>query len=208
MNEIITNIAQGTSSLVPNFFSRVLWPEEFSAGHRLMMDAVLDGLDPALALLLARSTDIQRGTADQATGAMAALCDCLDVLQAGGRFSFNVTEPSRWPALAVRALTVSGELRRAMLRMTRPEDVEGTLALLCQAAQKARPYLKRAEPAAPVAPAPAAPAPVSVNVALQLPEGPLPMAIVSQPPTRSVQTVERDADDEIVRTVTETREAL
>ena len=204
MNEIITNIAQGTSSLVPTFFSRVLWPDDFSAGHRLMMDAVLGGHDPALALLMARSTDLQRGTADQSTGAMAALCDCLDVLQAGGRWSFNVTEPSRWPAIAVRALSVSGEMRRGMLRMTPPEDVAGTLALLCQAAQKAGPYLKRAEPAAPDAPAPAAPAPVSVNVALQLPEGPLPMAIVSQPATRSVQTVERDEDDEITRTITET----
>jgi hypothetical protein len=138
---------------------------------------------------------------------MAALCDCLDVLQAGGRWSFNLTDPSRWPALAVRALGEPGELRRAMLRMTPPEDVAATLELLCQAAQAAGPYLKRAEPAAPAAPMPAAPAPVSVNVALQLPEGPMPVAIVSQPPMRSVQTVERDAEDEIVRTVTETREA-
>jgi len=208
VNEIITNITQGTSSLVPTFFSRVQWADDFSTGYRLMVDAVLDARDPALGLLLARATDKQLGTADQSTGAMAALCDCLDVAQAGGRWSCKVMDPSSWPALAVRALGARGELRRAMLRMTPPEDVASTLALLCRAAETIGPHLKRAEPKAPPQdPLAASPAPVSVNVALQLPEGPLPMAIVSQPPMRSVQTVERDAEDEIVRTVTETREA-
>ena len=44
-----------------------------------------------------------------------------------------------------------------------------------------------------------------VNVELALPAGPVPVAIVGQPATRSVQTVRRDEDAEIVETVTETR---
>ncbi len=209
MNEIIANVTQGTSSLVPTFFARVQFREAFDVGYRLMVEMVLNGNDPALALLESRSTDDLRPGrgADQSTGAMAALCDCLDALHAGGK-AISVPEPSRWPRGAVLALTATGELRRSILRMTQPENVAATLELLCLAARAAGPYLKRAEPVAAVAPPPAAPTPVSVNVALQLPDGPLPMAIVSQPATRSVQTVERDADDEIVRTVTETREAI
>ena len=77
-------------------------------------------------------------------------------------------------------------------------------ASLLAAARAAGPHLKRAAPPPPPAPPPA---PV-VNVQLALPAGAVPVTVVSQPATRAVQTVERDADLEITQTVTTTTPLL
>jgi len=182
--------------LVPGFFGPVHDWSEHAAGKLLMEDAILAGDDLAQTLLLCLMADEARGGQDQRAGAMDGLLACLDILQAAGK-AFSVRSAF---ALAVDALAATGVRRRALVRSTPPNRGAEMLSLLLQAGRAAGPYLRRAEPAAP----PAAPAPVQVSVALQLPDGPVPMAIVSQPATRSVQTVERDSADEIVRTVTET----
>jgi hypothetical protein len=181
------------------FFSPVVDWHEYAAGHRMTVDAVLTGDNLVHVLTLAEVADLMRGTADQRAGAMAGICDCLDALHAGGK-RLQVREGVYHYAAAVLAAT--GEKRRAMLRATLPERGAEVLDLVLQAARAAGPYLKRAEPAAAPPPEPP-PAPV-VNVALQLPAAAVPVAIVSQPATRSVQTVERDEHDEITRTITTT----
>lgn len=202
MNELIQHLARnGSGFIATDYFARVVWPDDFAAGHRLMIDAILAGDDPAMVLVLTRSADAIRGSADQSTGAVAAIMDCLDALDRGGK-RLQVAPVAEY-GLAQRALESSGEMRRAVLRATPPDYYGTMLGLLCQAARAAGPHLARSEPAAPPAPPP--PTPVQVNVALELPVGPVPMTIVGQPATRSVQTVRRDEHDEIVETVTETR---
>ncbi len=181
------------------FFGPVMDWNEHATGQRLMEDAVLAGDDLARTLWLASCADEGRRSCCQRIGALDGLLRCLDAFVASGRHVFNVRSDF---SLAVEALQSTGDKRRAIVRSTPPNRGADMLRLLLQAGRAAGPYLKRAEPVAPPPP-PAAPALV-VNAVLQLPEGPLPMAIVSQPATRSVQTVERDAEDEIVRTVTET----
>lgn len=203
MNQIATHLAAGREFLGRDYFGPVYAQSEFHAGYNLMVGAIIGGDDPGQVLALVRVADVVRGAEpEQSRGAMAGLLDCLDALQAGDK-SLHLADPAAWPAPAVRALAATGEMRRAMLRATPHGDYAATLGLLIEAARAAGPYLKRAEPAAP--PAPPAPTPFQVHVELALPPGPLPVAIVSQPATRSVQTVERDANDEIVTTVTETR---
>jgi hypothetical protein len=202
MNQIATNLATGREFLGRDYFGPVYAQSEFHAGYNLMVGAIIGGDDPGQVLGLVRVADLVRGAEpDQSRGAMAGLLDCLDALQAGDK-SLHLVDPAAWPSTAVRALATTGEMRRAMLRATPHGDYAATLALLIAAARAAGPYLKRAEQAAP--PAPPSPTPVQVHVELALPPGPLPVAIVSQPATRSVQTVERDADQEIVQTVTTT----
>lgn len=203
-NTIADDLARLGSDMGRDYFGAVRKPSEFEFGHRLMIDAILGGGDPAAVLALARAADltINDGEPDRSRGAMAGLLDCLDSLQAGGK-TLQIEDASLWPGLAVAALAAGPTMRRAMLCVMYRESYAATLALLFAAARAAGPYLKRAEPAAP--PALPAPTPVHVNVELALPAGPVPVAIVGQPATRSVQTVRRDEDAEIVETVTETR---
>lgn len=209
MNDCIDRLtATGSTFIARDYFGPAHDRAAFDLGYRVMLDAVLDGGQANLpaVLLLARAADTQRGgEPDQARGAMEALLACLDALQAGGK-RLDVTDATAWPPMAVRALAVSGPMRRAMLMAMPEADYAGALELVCQAARAAGKFLQRAEP--PALPAPPAPAPQIINVELQMPPGAMPVAIVSQPATRSVQTVERDANDEIVRTVTETTPVL
>lgn len=183
------------------FFAAVSDADEWHAGRSMMLDAIV-GRDDDLAgtLLYAIAADQARspGATDQARGAMAAICECLDALDAGG-LGLHVSGDA--DPLAARALAATGAKRRALLRITPPEHGAAVLELLLMAARAAGPHLKRAAPPPPPAPPPA---PV-VNVQLALPAGAVPVEIVSQPATRAVQTVERDDDAEIVQTVTETR---
>jgi hypothetical protein len=194
------------TSLSRGFFGPVWDWNEHAAGYRLMLDAVLARGDLAQTLMLAASADEGRGpmAVDQRTGAMDALLACLGAINAGGKH-LAVTGRAAGFELATAALQdATGERRRALLRLTPPEQGADMLGWLLMAAQAAGPYLKRADPPAPP---PAQHLAVNLTAALQLPEGPLPMAIISQPSTRSVQTVERDENDEIVRTVTNTNPA-
>lgn len=186
------------------FFAPAVDWHERAVGHRLMIEAILAGDDPALALLLAAAADHDRGTGDQRAGAMEAALGCLDVLAAAGRRLAVHNEDSRY-APATAALHATGERRRAILRAVPPQRAAEVLSLVLDAVRAAAPHLQRAQPAAePPPPAPPQPTP-HINVQLMLPAGPLPVAIESQPATRAMQTVERDDDLEIVKTITETR---
>ncbi|MCB1749247.1 MAG: hypothetical protein KDK06_18880 [Gammaproteobacteria bacterium] len=203
MNSIVDILAREPISRA--FFAPVMDWHEHAVGHRLMVEAVLAGDDPAQALLLAAAGDFDRGTADQRAGAMEGLLGCLDVLAAAGRRLAVRDEETRYPP-AVAVLHATGERRRAILRAVSADRAAEVLALLLDAVRAAAPHLQRAAPAAPPPPAPP-PAPV-VNVQLALPAGAVPVEIVSQPATRAVQTVERDADLEIIQTVTTTTPLL
>lgn len=182
------------------FFAPPRDAEELHAGKAMMLQAIL-GRDDDLAgtLLYAVAADQARGrdAGDQARGAMLAVCECLDALDAAG-LGLHVTGDA--DPLAANILAATGEKRRVMLRLTPRERAAAVLELLLLAARAAAPYLKRA--AAPPPPPPP-PAPV-VNVQLALPAGAVPVRVTGMPATRAVQTVERDADAEIVQTVTTT----
>ncbi len=181
------NIAElarvGTGRLAVDFFSPPVRLSEFDRGRALMLEAIVSGGDPSLALLLARGVDTIRGGTDQAAGAIALAVEAFDKLAAVGR-PLKVAEVPGHPGVA-RALQATGEMRRALLCVTPEADYAATLQTICAAVRACAPLLTRAEPA------PAAPQP-------------LPVQIVGMPSTRSVQTVERDADQEIVQTVTTT----